>query len=57
MIEDTKDDRSLLTHATDAFGYWVMMDMPSTFFKQVADIKQDLRRSHERRQYAGLSGV
>ena len=56
-IEDPADDRSLLTHALDGFGYWVMMDMPSTFFKQVADVKQESRRSHERRQYAGLSGV
>ena len=28
-IEDPKDDRSLLTHATDGLGYWAMMDVPS----------------------------
>jgi len=30
-INDKDDDRSLLTHATDALGYWVMLDMPSSF--------------------------
>jgi len=27
-ISDSKDDRSTLTHGSDAFGYWAAMDAP-----------------------------
>jgi hypothetical protein len=60
-IEDRKDDRSLLTHASDALGYWVMMDMPSSFEilspEQIIAERRDEMRN--RREYGndGLAGI
>jgi hypothetical protein len=55
-ISDPDDDRALLTHATDALGYWVMMDMPSSFYIESV---QDLRKiaGEERRYHGGLAGL
>jgi hypothetical protein len=62
-IEDRKDDRSLLTHASDALGYWVMMDMPSSFEiltpeQIVAERREEMMsRRHEYDRSAGLAGI
>jgi hypothetical protein len=54
-ISDPEDDRALLTHATDGLGYWVMMDMPSSFHLDSADIMSE--RKETRRYYGGLAGL
>jgi hypothetical protein len=62
-IEDRKDDRSLLTHASDALGYWVMMDMPSSFEiltpeQIMAERREETRnRSYAYDRSAGLAGI
>lgn len=57
-IDDPDDDRSLLTHALDGFGYWVMMDMPSSFFIQESPEVEQKRRRETRREYSGgLAGI
>ncbi len=64
QVRDHKDDRSLLTHASDALGYWVMMEMPSSFdvvtveeqrVEAKDDRKQQMRRSYNHGQ--GLAGI
>jgi hypothetical protein len=63
QITDKDDDRSLLTHASDGFGYWGMMDMPASFeILTVADvvaerkeeIKQAGRNFRHGQGFAGL---
>lgn len=55
-ISDPDDDRSLLTHATDALGYWCSMDMPSSFELSTADLI--LKEQQEARPYhGGLAGI
>lgn len=62
-IEDRKDDRSLLTHASDAFGYWVMVDMPASFEiispEQVMAEHRETTRNRSRYydRNAGLAGI
>jgi hypothetical protein len=62
-ITDKDDDRSLLTHASDALGYWVMMDMPSSFeIQSVADVVAERRAEvlQAGRKYnhgRGLAGI
>ena len=56
-ISDPDDDRALLTHATDALGYWVMMDMPSSFFIETVDDAIYREKAEARRYYGGLAGL
>ena len=44
-ILDSTDDRSLLTHASDATGYWVMIDMPSSM--EVTSIEDVMKSRRE----------
>jgi hypothetical protein len=59
--DDPLDDRSLLTHASDGFGYWVMMDMPSSYFiETAAEVMARVGGTgkHERTEYhGGIAGV
>lgn len=58
--DDPDDDRSLLTHATDGLGYWVMMDMPSSYFiETAAEVMARMGREGDtRRPYdGGLAGI
>ena len=62
-IEDRDDDRSLLAHATDGLGYWVMMDMPSSFeILSVAEVaaerKEEIRSAGRKYQHGqGFAGI
>ena len=54
-ISDPDDDRALLTHATDGLGYWVMMDMPSSFY--IESVQELAKQQETRRHYGGLAGL
>ena len=70
-ISDLNDERSTLTHATDALGYWAAIDIPSSnvYISKNDDNYMELPRENEaRRQWmselhgkrasgAGLTGL
>jgi len=63
-IMDTTDDRYTLTHASDALGYWVMIEMPSSSdivsIEEVAKQWRDERMQQNRKvsnHGQGLSGI
>jgi hypothetical protein len=62
-ITDRDDDRSLLSHATDGLGYWVMMDMPSSFeivtvAEVAAERKIEVRNAGRNYRHGqGLAGI
>lgn len=60
--DDPDDDRSLLTHASDGLGYWVMMDMPSSYFIEtaaevMARVSGQSKENERKPNYAGLDGI
>ena len=63
-VMDPDDDRYTLTHASDAFGYWVMMEMPSsmevlTIEEVVSQRREELRQANRKavRHGQGLAGI
>lgn len=62
-VMDKNDDRYTLTHASDALGYWVMVDMPSSMEvlsvdDVIAQRREEIMQTRKARNHGqGLRGI